>query len=197
MQIRNQVAHDAVGIHDRVRGAGDAAWNVRHGLPEHTRTRAHPNRARCAGRQEARSVRLAGQVFLVADGLEVIVGGGTVTRLAVGRADAVAKLRDLECHPVKLRQRGDQARHHAGLPHTARMPANDYERHICIFAVPPGFRKAEERAKHLLLAMWGVPVILSGWPTTSLIGYAERRGVEAEAVSGRPSPAPAILREAQ
>src|SRR5579864_4021016 len=64
----------------------------------------------------------------------MVVAGIAIAGLAVGGADAVAKLRDLEGGPVEFRQRRYQARNHAGLAHAARVPANHHDCHKPIFA---------------------------------------------------------------
>jgi len=45
-----------------------------------------------------------------------VIAGRAVAGLAVGRADAVAVLRDLYRRPFEFRQRRDQAGNNAGLP---------------------------------------------------------------------------------
>src|SRR5262249_47199587 len=68
-----------------------------------------------------------------------------VAGLAVGRADAVAELRDLERGPVEFRKSRDQPCHNTGLAHAAGMPADDNECHGFIVAVCRDFRKALRR----------------------------------------------------
>src|ERR1700727_36643 len=53
-----------------------------------------------------------------------------VTGLAVCRAHAMSKLRDLERSPVHLRHGRDQPGHHARLPDISRVPADDHNRHM-------------------------------------------------------------------
>src|SRR5579864_9145955 len=70
-----------------------------------------------------------------------MIGGGAVTGLAVGRADAMSVLRNLDRSPLQFRQRRDQASDHAGLAHAARMSANDDDCHRFGFRLPAfGFR---------------------------------------------------------
>jgi hypothetical protein len=72
----------------------------------------------------------------------MVVSRIAIAGFAIGRADAVTKLRDLQGGPVELRQRGNQTGNHAGLSHTPRMSANYHDCHTAIFA---GFM----RFKHL------------------------------------------------
>ena len=64
----------------------------------------------------------------------MVVAGIAIAGLAIGRADAVAKLRDLQGGPVKFRQRGNQTCNHAGFTYAPRMPANHHNCHAAIFA---------------------------------------------------------------
>src|SRR6185437_14064094 len=105
IDVWTQKTNDAVGLHDHVFRAGDFSLNVRDGLAEAALAGAHPDGAVGAGNQETRGIGLAAAVTLVAQGAEMVVAGIAVARLAVGRADAVAELRDLERCPVIFRQR--------------------------------------------------------------------------------------------
>src|ERR1700693_1673353 len=58
-----------------------------------------------------------------------MVIGRAVTGLSVGRADAVAILRNFQGRPVVFRQSGDQACDYAGLADAARVSADDDEGH--------------------------------------------------------------------
>src|SRR5262249_8625836 len=117
---------------------------VRHGLAQAALAGAHPESAFGAGHQETRGVALTAQVFFVAERAEVVVTGIAVARLAVGRADAVAELRDLQRRPVELRQCRDQSGYHAGLTHAPRMSPDDYDGHDAIFAGFARFKKFGE-----------------------------------------------------
>ena len=64
----------------------------------------------------------------------MIVAGIAIAGLAIRRADAVAKLRDLQGGPVEFRQRGNQTGNYTGFAHAPRMPANHHDCHIAIFA---------------------------------------------------------------
>jgi hypothetical protein len=54
-----------------------------------------------------------------------VVGGLAVAGLAVGGADVVAELCDLDGRPVEVRQSGDDAGHDRGLADVAGVSADD------------------------------------------------------------------------
>src|SRR5439155_14022645 len=62
-----------------------------------------------------------------------VVSGFALAWFAVQRAPPMTELRELECRPVASRQLGDQSGNHAGLADTARVPADDNNRHYSFF----------------------------------------------------------------
>jgi hypothetical protein len=77
-----------------------------------------------SGKQEARGVGVAGAVFLFRN-CQRMIGGDAVAGFAVGGADAVSILRDLESSPVKVGQGSDDAGNDAGFADAAGVSADD------------------------------------------------------------------------
>src|SRR6185437_7012602 len=113
-EVRLEEAQDGVRFEDGVFGVGDELADAGHGLGELTLAGADPEDSAGAGGEEARGVGTGSGVALFGDG-EGVVWRLAVAGLAVGGADVVAELRDLDGGPVELRQSGDDAGNDRGL----------------------------------------------------------------------------------
>lgn len=123
-----QEAEYAVGFQDYVFGAGNLGTNTRHSVSKLTLARAHPQRFHRTRREVSRRIRTIGSVTLLGN-CDGVICGFAGTRLAIGRADTVAKLGDLDCGPTPLRHGSDQRAYDAGFTYIPRMSTDDNDCH--------------------------------------------------------------------
>ena len=150
---------------------GQLFTQPRHGFGQHSLASAHPQRPRCAGYQKPRRVAFAAAVAFFGDGPRVIVGLA-IARLAVGRADAVTILRDLDGGPVHFGQRGDDAGDDAGFAYAARVSADHDDCHDAYFSCSCAVSRdrVANSFRYSRTGFTGVPQKITPLPRNVLLG---------------------------
>ena len=131
VEIGLEESQNAVGFDDDVLGSGQDLADSGHGFGETSLLGADPPGMGGAGGQETRAIGFAGAVSFFGHGPGV-VGGGAVTGFAIGGADVVPMLRDLEGGPAEFGQGRDQAGDDAGFANAAGMAADDEDGHSAL-----------------------------------------------------------------
>src|ERR1700744_3766369 len=128
IEVRPQKSHDAVRFHDATPRSTQFFAQPGHGGSQVANSCANPQRTYRARREKACGIGTCCRSTLFAERDRMLIGL-TVAGLAIGGAEAVAELRDLEGSPLHLGQSRDDRSRYRRLPYTARVPPYHDDRH--------------------------------------------------------------------